>query len=148
MAYNPPKGAGKGPGNGNPKGAPFTIDTAAQANSLSRNQTIKARATAIVASEGVSFLRAKARAWRELYPEAAAQKDRDNEIKDMIRAGTEDALLAMHEIVLDTSHKDRLAAAKAWVEHDLGRPKQAVELANKDGQVFTLNVTNDDAGVL
>jgi hypothetical protein len=107
-----------------------------------------ARAQEIVAADGVPFIRAKAQAWRELFPDEAAEKAREREVKAMIAAGTEDALTALHEIIMDTTHKDRASAAKSWVEHDIGRAKQAVELGGTEGGPLRIVVTQDDTGLL
>jgi len=149
-SYSRPKGKGKGSGNGNP---PKPFGTAqdpkeASEKASAKNQALNIRAYAIMELQGVGFVRARAIAWREANPDAAAQRVREGELKEILQAGTEDALEAIHEIIADASHKDRLAAAKAWVEQDIGRAKQAVEVAGKDGAPFVVKLTQDDAGVL
>lgn len=135
MAFNPPGGKGKGPGNGNAR-KNFTPETARTLGrpARSKNQMLIARAQELMAADdSLRFLKAKTMAWEELYPDEAAEKDRERKLKAMLSVASEDALEAMHEIVEDKTHKDRASTARALFEHKMGKAKQAVELTGKDG---------------
>ncbi len=92
-----------------------------------------------VASKKGVFVRKKMAEWRKNNPDAPlTDSERKRMIKSILREGTPDALNALHDVILDPEHKDHVTAAKTWVEHDIGRPMQAVELTGENGGAVQL----------
>ena len=122
MAYNPPKGPGKGPGNGNP------------AKPFGTGQDAKA------ASElGV---KARMRKWREEHPEGVAKPGTvsKKQLRDYMASGMPDVIDKAFEVALDDKAPKQFDAIKMLTEQHLGRPMQAVELSGKDGGDVNIGV--------
>jgi hypothetical protein len=121
----------KGPGNVSPKAAPFTSETAKEA------------------SAKAGFLRKKFAAWRAENPDAPlTMMERDRLIREGLRESAEARLDVMIEVALDKNHKDFAPTSRVLAEHDLGKPRQAIELAGKDGSALVVQVVkfaNDQA---
>ena len=122
MADGVSHGDAKGPGNGSPI-KQFTPENAAA-----------------IGQRG-GWMRAKMAEWRKNNPDAPpTHSERARILREIIRDGTPEALDAVRDIIDDPLHKDSLSAAKTWIEQDLGRPTQAVEMnatIKRDISAFT-----------
>lgn len=120
----------RGPGNGSPKAAPFTSETAKEAAKKS------------------GFVRAKMADWRKENPGAPlTMMERDRLHREALREAMPEVLDAMLEVAKDNTHPDFKIIAPMLTKQDMGNPKQGVEMAGKDGAALVVQVvkfTEDD----
>jgi hypothetical protein len=111
MAYSPPKGAGKGPGNGSPKAAPFTSETAK------------------VAAEKAIGVREKMRKWREAHPEWQPKPEEITaaQLRKYARSKVPAYIDKVEEIALNDEHPKQVEALRIGIEQGIGRPPQGAE---------------------
>lgn len=120
----------KGAGNGSPR-KNFTSETAK------------------VAGEKGNFVQSKMREWRAANPDAPlTMMERDKLIREALRESAPERVDTMIQVALDPEHKDFAPTSRVLMEHDLGKPKQAIELGNGDGGPLRIVVTQDDTGLL
>lgn len=131
MAFNPPKGAGKGPGN-NASHRP--LDTSPEKQ---RERSQKGK-----------LIQAKMRAWREAHPEwqPAPEMVSRKQIRDYILSKVPDAIDKAETIAHDDHHPKQAEAIKLLVEHGIGRPPQDIEA--KVTGAMSIVFSQDDTGVL
>lgn len=127
---------------------PKMTDEQRAANAAKRHPPFNSE-TGKKASQRAGFVAEKMRQWRAENPDAPlTDGERKKMIRAILREGTPDALQALHNVVMDPEHKDHFNAAKTWVEQDIGRPAQAIDLGNGEKGPLRITVTQDDTGML
>lgn len=93
-------------------------------------------------SQKASFVRQKMREWRLANPDAPELRDRPSpkQIKDVLLSGAPDALERMHNEIIDPVSPKGAEMARSWVEHVIGKARQAVDVDVKHNPLAFENV--------
>lgn len=128
MAHNPPRGPGKGPGNGS-AAKPFGT---AQDAKVASEKGVAERITA----------RERMRRWTEAHPDAEKKPETLSRkaIRFMLEDGAPDALQRLHDEMTDPTSPKGVEAAKHWLDHTIGKPMQGVELSGPEGGEIQIGV--------